>query len=858
MTTTLERATFATSRTLEFFSEKELTLQIGAAPEQWPLALVKELIDNALDACESAGIQPEITIMVTPDTIAVQDNGPGLPESTLLRSLDYLVRVSDKSYYVSPTRGQLGNGLKCVWAAPFVADGARGRIVVESGGTRSQVDVTVDRIAQAPQLVRTTEPSEVKTGTRLTMIWPQGASYLNRSGSVGIYQSLDLPALLRAYCAFNPSATFGLVRSGTDPCIYEPTATERLGWRPTAPTSPHWYTPERLRALIAAYVAAEGAGERTRTVRELVAEFAGLSGSAKRKAVTDAAGLTACVLRDVVHDGDIDMDATERLLVAMQRESRALKPAVLGAIDEHHLRETLVADYFVAADTVRYKKVEGVVDGLPFVLEAAFGIHMAGFAECGRDLAVGLNWSPALRVPIRELYSMMAAQRIDGTDPVSLVVHLICPRLEYTDRGKTQIALPLGIRDALETCITAVAKSWKGLKRQADRDGRVSERDLEAERRAQQPQPLTMKDAAYTVMEDAYRNAAGSRPFAEARQVMYAARRLILNRFGRERWKHGANIWKNSATFTQGLLPDFIEEHPAIAGTWDVIYDARGHLIEPHTRVSVGLGTREVRRYIETWPLGGGPRHRFAYALFIEKEGFSDLLAAAEIAERFDLAIFSTKGVSVTAARALIDHLCQQGVIVLAARDFDRAGFIIARTLRDSSRRYQFDEHPTVIDIGLRLADVQAMGLMSEPVDYGSDPLPELRRCGASPEERAFLVERRTGPKSWTGQRVELNAMDNDLFIVWLEQKLREVGVHKVVPASVTLETAYRETVQAVKRQAVIDAAIRQALEGFVDAPVDLPSDLRMRVEAALPVGTAGTWEAIVRGYAKAAADGGA
>lgn len=52
---TLQRATFTTNRIMEFFSEKELQMQIGYARDAWPVALVKELIDNALDACEGGG-----------------------------------------------------------------------------------------------------------------------------------------------------------------------------------------------------------------------------------------------------------------------------------------------------------------------------------------------------------------------------------------------------------------------------------------------------------------------------------------------------------------------------------------------------------------------------------------------------------------------------------------------------------------------------------------------------------------------------------------------------------------------------------------------------------------------------------
>jgi hypothetical protein len=58
----LERTTFRISREMEYFTEKELTMQIGHSQATWPLALVKELIDNALDACETAEMPPVIEV----------------------------------------------------------------------------------------------------------------------------------------------------------------------------------------------------------------------------------------------------------------------------------------------------------------------------------------------------------------------------------------------------------------------------------------------------------------------------------------------------------------------------------------------------------------------------------------------------------------------------------------------------------------------------------------------------------------------------------------------------------------------------------------------------------------------------
>jgi hypothetical protein len=58
------RETFSLSRSMEYFTRDELVRQCGHSQSQWPILLLKELLDNALDACESALIQPKITVSV--------------------------------------------------------------------------------------------------------------------------------------------------------------------------------------------------------------------------------------------------------------------------------------------------------------------------------------------------------------------------------------------------------------------------------------------------------------------------------------------------------------------------------------------------------------------------------------------------------------------------------------------------------------------------------------------------------------------------------------------------------------------------------------------------------------------------
>jgi len=121
--------------------------------------------------------------------------------------------------------------------------------------------------------------------------------------------------------------------------------------------------------------------------------------------------------------------------------------------------------------------------------------------------------------------------------------------------------------------------------------------------------------------------------------------------------------------------------------------------------------------------------------------------------------------------------------------DFDVAGFSIFGTLGIDGRRYQFKNEVPIYDIGLRLDDVKAMVLPGEIVttsgDWGARQL-TLEEHGATMAEIGFL----------RSHRVELNAMTSDQFIAFLERKLTEHGVAKVVPQTGTLEARARRVLE--------------------------------------------------------------
>ena len=189
---------FSTSRLLDFATKRELTAQIGHQPAMWPQVVVKELVDNALDAAEQAEVAPRIEVSISESMIEVRDNGPGMPSKVIEAILDFTVRVSSREAYVGPTRGAQGNALKTVVVMPFVLDGTAGMVEIESLGLRHKILFAIDRIAQEPKAEIVVEPSLVKTGTIVRLHWPDSAS------SILAEAMQPIRDLLYRFATFNP------------------------------------------------------------------------------------------------------------------------------------------------------------------------------------------------------------------------------------------------------------------------------------------------------------------------------------------------------------------------------------------------------------------------------------------------------------------------------------------------------------------------------------------------------------------------------------------------------------------------------------------------------------------------------
>src|SRR4029077_13066988 len=162
---------------MEFCTRRELVNQTGHDIPEWPEVVLKELIDNSLDACEEAETPPVISIAVNDGSIIIEDNGPGIPTKTIDGVLDYSVRVSSREAYCSPTRGAQGNALKTILPMAYVLDERRGEeasgeTIIEAHGIAHHIAFAVDHIRQEPKIRHTTKPSSVVRGIRITVMLP--------------------------------------------------------------------------------------------------------------------------------------------------------------------------------------------------------------------------------------------------------------------------------------------------------------------------------------------------------------------------------------------------------------------------------------------------------------------------------------------------------------------------------------------------------------------------------------------------------------------------------------------------------------------------------------------------------------
>jgi DNA topoisomerase VI subunit B len=184
------------SRAAEYFSVPELQTLTGQPRHRFASVVVKELLDNAIDAGETAGVAPVVHVRWVPDPstglaqLTVADNGDGIPRDLVRRIFNFTTRTSDKAAYRSPTRGAQGNALKTVLGIPL-ALGVQAPLVIDAQGRHHVITVHLDPAGQV-RIDHQDSGAARHPGTRVALCLPTAA------------RDLTLRYWARAFAVFNP------------------------------------------------------------------------------------------------------------------------------------------------------------------------------------------------------------------------------------------------------------------------------------------------------------------------------------------------------------------------------------------------------------------------------------------------------------------------------------------------------------------------------------------------------------------------------------------------------------------------------------------------------------------------------
>ena len=187
----------------EFFTKNRHLLGFDN-PSKALLTTIKEAVDNSLDACEEAGILPEITVEVRDLAweaardgdltkgegrflVVVEDNGPGIVKAQVPKIFGKLLYGS-KFHRLKQSRGQQGIGISAAAMYGQLTTGSPIRVTSRTGKAKPahSFEIQIDTRKNNPVVTRDDELAEwhQEHGTRVELEivanWQQGQRFVNR------------------------------------------------------------------------------------------------------------------------------------------------------------------------------------------------------------------------------------------------------------------------------------------------------------------------------------------------------------------------------------------------------------------------------------------------------------------------------------------------------------------------------------------------------------------------------------------------------------------------------------------------------------------------------------------------------
>jgi DNA topoisomerase-6 subunit B len=217
----------------EFFEKNRQILGFDSAPRAL-ITCVKEAVDNSLDACEDAGILPDIFVQIKKSgefyQVIIEDNGPGIVAEEIPRVFAKLLYGS-RFHALRQSRGQQGIGISAAVLYSQLTSGKPTRVISKIAPSRPAryCELIINTAKNEPEVLKSEDIDwERPRGTRVEL--EMEGSYV-RSRRQSVFGSLKCTAIV------NPHARLTLVEPEGNVEVFE-RATESLPKKAYA-ISPH-------------------------------------------------------------------------------------------------------------------------------------------------------------------------------------------------------------------------------------------------------------------------------------------------------------------------------------------------------------------------------------------------------------------------------------------------------------------------------------------------------------------------------------------------------------------------------------------------------------------------------------------
>lgn len=725
MVDSINRIICKTSKLVDYFTEDGLIKQIGLTKEYWNRVIIKEIVDNALDAIEPLS-NKEIHIIQSDTSLGIYDNGNGLSCEIIKSIYDFNFYVSQNRIYVTASRGKQGNGLKTIISICFLK---KYRLL-----WHTNEGIILEGIIDA---------EKAKNG-KICVDFRQIGTTEKRGIEIygyELHQSAYYKNYVYFYTVCNPDVTFHLDYLGIE--FHNPATAECVD--KSQNISLAYYDYDTFKQFVT------DTQDGNSTYKKFLEEYFGTrikNKSRIKSKIKDIDFNSQEFINDFLM---LKADQQTKKYTLLKKQLIGLENVLNTSIEMEDSNSLISKSDMVIPCIVEFSVKKDTFKGDTNRKEADIECYINNSITYNNSWSIGFDggW---YKIGNKTVYARDLDDLLKDMSNFSFVFHIVSPYLKFTDAGKTRIDITSFFNELLEKLNKAIAKENRLF---SSDNKRTNNRAV-------------MRD----YVTDAFNMASDNGRYAiTARQIWYKMREIS----GIEEKKH------TYADFTQEILTEWIDDNPEYEDK--VNFSDRGNFFVDGSQN--GLGTANVRNFINTigtsqniFKCYGGISsnihiepdfdliYKYDKVLYIEKTGFDAIFKAEKVGEKYNMIIVSGQGFSTRAAKTLLYKFQQMGLKLYCLHDLDISGIYILDSFGTPNKK--FKECINMENLGVTLEDVDKYHIEPEKVDIKQEDKKKLKNLSYG--------YRRFFDAGTSYRRIELNAFTTAQILEILENKLSAIN----------------------------------------------------------------------------------